>query len=774
MLKIQYNSEFLDLTKDTAIELERDSPYYLLDSVLGEFTMTLTIPYTPKNARLLGTIFFDYSIKAKTPYTVSVYDDATFRYQCLLICTTTNTDNGILGKGNVQAYLLNNISVFYDQIKDKLMSKLKYSGILTFNFTTDNVTDGSNGYIQHFWNTAANFDTVDYVVAPCRNDSATTEYINQIGGWQNFINITQKTDTTTTYLTGTYYVPQQNVYPFPKLTSTLYYLFKEFGWTLDTSNIIDTDWKKLVLYNANPLQLFVNQYPLSDAYLPSISFSMAQFFSPEVKVVDFLLGIFKRYNWIPLFDSISKTCILVAAKDYKQGTLKDFTRYLQNAVSNDYSADQRILGWKINYGGNDSAITTPDFTNFTQFTPVVNKSYLPTPAAQYDNALIYSWQENQWWQITIDTTVTPAVRTWSLFGDNIYDYQPAKNFTTDSYETIIGTMPSYRTQIDVHGTTIYYGYFPYCNQDSSKEFGVRTLFFHGTVNCTQQVNNGINVPSAYQYPLLSSLCSDNLGLPITAWSNVYTHVNPNTKKDWGIYQYWWKDFCDHTNVLEAETINLNLPLHELVNLKWTDRILFKNVPYFLQQVIEPIPYKGFLQAVRRRILLDLNENPSQLSIGGNPLVYLRFEWANTGSFDDLNIDWTNGKGFGFDSYNYERDKNMIGAQALIKAYSDPAGTIPMEVVNLPVRIFCLQVRSDTNVVQATVTLSIVMNGSSYNLYDATYLLTQAGVASPGYSRKQYDYYMVNATPPVIHSVTYQYPMLAKYLLDDSSQDYFVL
>lgn len=754
MLRIQYNSEFLDLATNAAIELERDSPYYMLDSVLGEFSMPLTIPFTDKNVRLLGNIFFDYSVKAKTPFSVSVYDGFTFRFQCLLVSNTTNADNVINGRGNIQAYLLNNISVFYNLAKGKFMTQLQYSGVL--NFTS------SAAYLAHFKST---WDfTYDYIVAPIRNDSVLQPTTTWLGGWMNGLKVSNEAlETNATQIAETLVFEENNdLYPFPKLTSTFYYLFKQFGWKVEW-DLNDTDYEKLVLFNANKIGC---KTP-SNTYITTLNFSMAQMFSPEVKCTDFLLAICKLYNWMPLFDSSNKICVITAGKEFKSGVQKDFTKYLQSSVSQDYSADTRYVGWKMTYNGNDSSVSVPDFNGLSFGAPVRSFQTLPTADITYNNVLIYSFLENQWWTIAVDSSgvglgLAPTYY-WKVFTDNIYEYQPYLKKTTDNYESTCGTMAQYITQFRTTSDALtFWGRVPYCNQEIGKPFGIRTMLYLGM----QVEIDSTGAAGSIHYPMLSGLCQNNLGTQITAWSNTYTHTDPVTGTDYGLIKYWWQKFINYTNVLASETIQLNIPLHELINLKWSDIILFRNVPFLLQSVVEPIPYKGFIKANRKRILLDINENvvqPIEIIGGGSDtivLVYLKFGWEDIHTIPDIPPT---------DDYMFTGMSYVSEGKPVIRAYSDAACTIPYNAVNLSVSIM-LRVINTSGSTIGNIAYSLppfLMNGSEYNLathgIDPTWYYGSYG-ADPDYWTEQW--------------VSYQnapgYPWNRRTVTINSSTDYIVV
>lgn len=626
MLRISCNGGFLDLAKDSGLELERTSPFFI-DNILAEFTMPVTIKHTDNNVRLLGNIFFEYTPKGKLSYPVDVYDGMTFRYTGLLTINATTYNAAVRQLGDVQGFIQNGLSVFVNEVKNKKLRELSFGGLRRFNFTTWDATDGSNGYVQHFQNT---WDyTYDYVVVPCRNDND-----ELYDGWMNKVSADGKLEV--------YFFTR--IFLFPKLSYVLDTMLKETGWLLDVS-LLPSGWEKLILFSGYGHAM--NMY--SDAAL-YIDLNVANLFSPEVTVPDFLTAICRRYGWAPLFNSQSRVCKLVPFRNATSEAVKDFTAYASPLVSDDYSEDKPVYGWKNNFTGNDSSVNSPSFSGLQQEDPVASKADLPAPEEKYDYSVIYCYRENQWFKVEFDDTT--STRQWVWYADNIYDKSTEDD--TYTYETTCTTLPVYLSEFRSSGSDTWYGNFPYCKQSRNDKWGIRTLLFIGMVK--ELTSTGTE--GTISYPLASCLGLNNLGARVISWSNIFSHFNPDDNIDYGIVQYWFKAFVTAVGNGVTSTRKFALPLHELVKLQFSDTILVRNIPYLISKITEPVPYKGFVEAELRRITLG-DEAPAPPT--GN--FYLRIEQENVtfhATYTVLGVTYT----------------DVTTADNYICVYADAACTIP--------------------------------------------------------------------------------------------------
>ncbi|MFC4230565.1 hypothetical protein ACFOW1_01595 [Parasediminibacterium paludis] len=639
MLRLLSNNIPIDLAKGSAVELQRQSPLFYLSESSGEYTMPVTIAYSANNVALIGDRYFQYPIKTQLRLAVDVYDGLTYKYSCTLVINKSNINERFKSKSTLEGFLLGGISVFALQAKNVLMKDLKFGGTRTIvNCYT---------HLKDTWNY-----TYDYIAAPIQNNEwlATT-----------FDGIMNSLDSDGNFKTN------QPIAIQPKLSYVLTAIFSEFGWKLDTTNLSGTDWEKLVVFNAA-------------AFTPNgttLSLNLADCFDKDLLVIDFVVAICLRYGWTLLPNNAAKTVTLVALKTVGLGAYKDVTAYAASELASDYSAGEIVYGFKNTLPSNDAAVSNPEFTNWLFLSPVNTIADLPSgDLSSYYNVLVYVFSENKYYKV--DGTA------WVVFTDNIYDYEPTIPRVTGlntaptikNIETACSTLPVYKVQYRSNGGTDYYAHLPYCKQKNSEKWGIRTLLYLGL--CDETLADGTTI-GAIQYPMLSNLCVDNLGNFKAQWSNVFKHINPIDKTDYGIIAFWHNRWLRSTNTQATETTTLSLPLYELANINFETPLLINSISYILTQIVEPIPFLNKIQVTLKRYLL-----PQEIPVAPpNGTIYLRlvFDAEETIAYDaDLPAyqQVAAPSSAPITEYKVKRLK--------IYAFADAAATIPFRAVNLLVSI----------------------------------------------------------------------------------------
>ncbi len=711
MLRIKYKDDFLDLTSNQDVQLTKNSPLFLISNALAEYSTPISIGYTDKNARLLGFFFMESTSKSITSYDVEIYTDFTFRCRGTLVIEGSGMHNRFASKSTLTGYLLTGISSFFSNIQTLLLTDLQLGGERVKNFTTWSPLDGSDGYVQEF-NDSFNF-TQDYVTLPTQNQG----WMNQTAAdgsvvevdWMNIAMIAFEG----------FGIPVGYVCLFPKLKFVIDSIFSEQGWSVDYSGIGDTDWERLILFSAKPLQVSTTYYSYDYSLhitLPhivpeeTIAFSLADNMPAGITCAQFLSSIFLRYGWTALCNTDTKTCSIIALKQTGSRAPKDWTKYAGPASNSDFSAGKQYYKFQNDFNGGDTFPSSPSFDGLTIGTPVNAVSDLPDANSGFDNTVIYVFRVNQWYQVTVDTTTgspTLGQRIWTVFADNIYDDQNGVPDDTDTtgiqdasgnespslpsatintIETACSTLPVYKTLYSTFESTDLYGWFPFCEQNYNTNWDIRTLLYHGKVN---SLNADGTTNSTYKYPFGSSTICLPDGTNDLGWSNVFTHPTADGTQDYGIVKYWWSRWLNMINGQENNiTRRFYLPLTELINFKWDDIILVNNVPYLISSFIDYPDYKGYIDATMQKVNLGTLSNTNTSGI------YLKLRQINIRSITDPPEDYS----------------DVTGCDMYIDAFSDPACTVPLEVSDLHVTIL-LQL----GILSPVPFNSGIMSGSSYHV-----------------------------------------------------------
>lgn len=652
MLQVSYKGKFLHLAAGSQIEIEKSSPLFLIDSLLAEYTMPITLTYNEHNARILGEVFFEYGIKQKQKLEVVLYDSSTQIGSAVLVIDKSLTNSTNRTKGNVQGFFLTGSSEFLSKVKNKKLNSLFLGGSQSFDFTTWDAFDSSDGFWQHVH---ATWDgTYNYVMIPHRNDAWIDGdfydgWVNQLGEG---------------YKAGIPQFPPGQVEAtswivlWPKLKYVLEQLFTENGWKIDTTGIGESDWHKLYLYNPTPIRTTRADDTATVVPIPQISISVSDMISPEIYCSDFLLWVCKRYGWAPIFDADTKTCRIISLRSSGAGTVKDFTKYAPAFADSDFSSDPRVFAFINKLPENDAYLSQPDFTNYTIQPPVANFASLPPASVNYDTSLVFCYLENAFYKIDIDND---GARQWVKHADNVYNEEPADY--TDQIETGLSTMPGQLSAYRETSTGVkFYGIFPICQQPRNKEWGLRAIFYHGMV----LEQNAAGGPGTLTYPYASPVAKLPDGSSAGSWSNVYKHSN-GTLED-GIIKFWWEDWLRYIQVPQQVEQELHLPLHELSQLKWDDIINIRNQPFLIKKYIQPIPYNEMIKCTLQPLLLN-DVEAVVVPDPDAPAIYLSIAIENITS--PTSPYW---------------DDYLLG-EVVVRAFSNAAGTIPYNANGLMIKAY---------------------------------------------------------------------------------------
>lgn len=594
MIGIKVNGRFLDLRPGSSSEIERKSPFFAIDDYASETTTdALVFPYTQNNAVALDLPYQYFSERKKKTIEAEHYDGNSFRGPCTLIIETGKLNINNIEATEISGYIVYSISHFFQFIKGKKLRDLTLGGVRTFNWTTNVPDDGSNGFWQHCHKTWTD-DSIPYVFAPIRDEGYIPFDTIDAPDFINGLNNDGK-------LRDHYRNP---IVPMIRIPYLFEQIFKEHGFDVDFTGINDVEWKKLILESTIGIEWQDIGYDINEfgqghnfyTHKSQISFSLHDHVPQQQTISDFLVQWFFRYGIAPVFSLVSRKAYMVAVKELRGSPLKDWTRFAEPDIDSSFNEDKKIFAFTNEIDSNDQFPSAPDFSGIKFTPPSFTIHHVPDPASTLEGQVVYCWLENQWYQAQLDDTSNRY--EWKIFADNIYSEEPEG--ATDTIATTISTLPVYLTKYRTVGPTDYYAVFPMIKQEKGKPFGYRTLIYHGMVKeLTEDLAAGV-----ISYPYASSIRQQPGNFASLTWSNVYRHKEFGGtvfEKDFGIIQYWWQDFLHILQQGEDDVFKLWLPLHELLQFRWSDRILIQNLPYLVKSIIEPVPYLGFVQATLRRI-----------------------------------------------------------------------------------------------------------------------------------------------------------------------------
>jgi len=686
MFQIKYNGGFLDLGADQKLEFERENPMFILEDYYKEYSTPIVIKFSENNVALLGGIFFDTFTHQQIKVDVEIWDKGTFDSNVTLVVDKANTNSRNAGKGDVNGYLLDGISRLFLKTKFTYLASLNFGGVRT-------ITD----FYTHFTNTWDN--TYDYIVAPVRNDALNGTVGNSTGWMNDFWNGYEDVTNVESY-------EQKYACIFPRLKFVFIQIFKEHGFSLDTSEIDGSGWENLFMLSLkkNYLMKYWIDPDTTDGGgnsfvdLTSIDIDISTLISPEITCAYFIQQLCYKYAWT-LLKNGNNSFKIIALKDVKNFDKLDITPYISDSALADFSQPANIFSFENVFPSDDALASAADASGYIIEPPVIDRTDLPdlsslyptypdeTPTngayanKSYDKSLVYVYNDNKFYKVGLSvSTVTDKnnLREWQPFLDNIYNYKP--NEATVNIKSDVTTLPVYWTQHRKDSITgqLFYGYFPAMKQPESTSWGIRTLLYLGLVNekyyetgsgpYTEAMQDSTTdytltlTEGSVQYPLLSSV-RNNGATDILPFSNVFTH--PKNGTDYGIIAYWFQKWIDATCLTNIYEENIYLPKQTVKSLTYDTLLTIKNIPYLLLSYTEPIPYKGFILAKLRRIAMNTLDRTAFIGTG----IFLKFSWENEQSSPDIIDIEDHGSG----TYN------IIKAHPIVRAYADPYSFTPPTV-----------------------------------------------------------------------------------------------
>ncbi len=594
MLGLAINDIFLDLAPGTAAQVERRSPFFGLEDLADEYSLPLTLLYTPNNAKALGLPNHFYTRREKLRMSgVKLYDDVNFSYAGELIVQAASLNVNDITKSTITAYFLTGVSSFYGSIKGKKLKDLQLGGVRTFAWTNADPLSPNKGFWQHVHQTLAG--TMEYSFAPIRNAKWAGNSEPGTPDWMNRLNEQGFLDAGNNFNT---------LAPQVSLKYMLECAFEEAGWTLDSSAMEGTYWDTMFMpsfyavtwQKITPIQVA----PFFDfAPLPTISLDLRNHVPPNDFIANMILDLRKRYNWGFDFDAAARVCRLFPLRGLLFGGRKDWSRFMAADWGFDFSEDVKVFAFQNETDSADGMASAPDFSKVQYGQPVFSFTALPAALEANSNQVVYCWKEAQYWQCRYSEDLRQY--EWGFFGDGVYGHEPAG--FNETIPTGISTLPVYRTLYRTDGGN-FYGLFPMCEQEGNWEgkhgdvvaWSMRLLFHRGWV--WEADPNGFK--GQKRYPFLSSVASTiTQEEPDLPWSNVYKQEFNGV--DFGIISYWWRGSLEYMSKGEIGKGVLFLPRTELQDFRWDDVILLRNIPFLVQRLTDVIPYNGQVQAEVRRI-----------------------------------------------------------------------------------------------------------------------------------------------------------------------------
>lgn len=591
MLGIEINGEFLNLSEGAQLELERQNPFLQFnDQLQGDYSLPFQAMATDNNLKKLNYAAVAQRRLDNTGIDAMIYDGGQQRYRGKVKIERTGIHLNRLRQSTIDCYFLGTAASFWQDIKDKKLRDVDLGGPRSFAWAglNTNVT----GFWRHIHQVAnGSVGDYDYAFYPVINKSWPEEgtyppvmnlvYYDAMEAFQvRFPNV---------YAGGG--IRERNrIVPFPYLKYVIERLFAHVGWQVEGDILNDPDFLKITMINFRAIDwCFVKFSGGSAIEVPRnpVVFDLKDHV-PDISIASFLIALKNRFGWWLDFDTTSRKCHIKLLKDLATGAPREMTKYSSPLLQKKVLQDLPVYALRNSFATNIGS-GAPDF-KVASLQGAVNKTSDLPAAGESRYGHVYLVEEENNYYICRQNEIS-EVWFWDYFAANIYDYEPTganNDITTEA--TLIGNEMhdnylDFIPRIDNQGE-----WFGRTDPEEPASWGIHLAFYFGL-----RPNK-----DGDPYPFASHHIYDSQGYTLAAWSLAFKGQKTDGTQI-GLYDLNWKPFLDMLSKPEEVEHTLYLPVHEYLNLKFSDRIVVDGVMLFIKQIKEAIPYKGSVTCTSIRL-----------------------------------------------------------------------------------------------------------------------------------------------------------------------------
>lgn len=583
-LGIEIAGEKLELAPGTVLEIESANPFLQFNeqNLLGEYSLPFQVIANAKNNRLLGYAGVGQQRVTNAAVDAILYDKSLQVGTGSVKKEKVNVHLNRVSKGTISCYYLSKASGFWQQIKDMKLREINVGGDRSFAW--EGLSTITDGFWKHIHQVAAGaVGAYDYAIFPVINygwseGEYTPPLMNKV-----YYDAMQAFPVTFPNTYGAEHGFRMNrIVPFPYLKYVLTKAFEHAGWTVSGDILDDADFQKIVMINFKAIDYGYKTFPGPDyVYRDPVVFNL-QDNLPDISLSAFLIALKNRFGWYYDFDNTAKKCTIRMLRDLVNEAPTDKTAYSSPLIFKTILQDNPLYALRNNDGNGALNFDGADVQS-----PVDKKTDLPSPDENKYGHVRLVIEENNYY-ICQQNEDTEAWE-WVLLDYNIYDYEPdgfTEEITTDAlivgneyFDDYLDFIP----RIDNPGIS---------NFPSGDEvtWGIHLAFYYG------QRDNKAGDP----VPYASHHIYDSQGYTLSAWSLAFKALKTDDTEA-GLYDLNWKPFLDMLNSPEEVEHTLYLPLHEYLQLQFSDRIVVDGIELFIKQIKAKVPYDGVVNCVSVRV-----------------------------------------------------------------------------------------------------------------------------------------------------------------------------
>ena len=423
-----FSSGWLDVAPETSLSMEGLTELFDEDLSVGEFSLPVEIPWTPRNRKL-----FNFAERlenfgnAKKFFTCDVYDRGFPELISAKLTILERTGTFAFTKGSFSASIAATRGLYGSLIKGKSLKDLQLGG--TINWSTEdsrhfayNVMTGV--YPQYNYIAFAPVAIEDYIDAKrpdyngefLRRDCVNNVIVQGSTWTFGSPNLT----TGAPVLSGDGYIYFRTI-PFFKLKYVLKKCFEEFGFTVSGDFMSSTDFDDVVIFNNWSIDNMAtsNQVDYNRSITPANHM-------PDMPIAEFLKAWLGYLNLYPVFTGATDVQLRSRSLLLKNKVVYGITNICTTNFTSTYQNTDNTTGYKLAFapGGSDSFFSdrVKDIKDKILAASVARRSDLDALNVGYQlttNHIAYVQADNLYYQVA-DGTSTPL--KWDVYAEALNDY----------------------------------------------------------------------------------------------------------------------------------------------------------------------------------------------------------------------------------------------------------------------------------------------------------------------------------------------------------------
>ncbi len=353
---------WLDVDPETVLDLEETAEAFDENLSVGTFSLPVNLPWSENNRKLLGFAErLENFSKMPKQFKCDVYDDGFPELIAAKLSILEKNGTFSYSTGSFSASIAGSKGLFGGLIKNKSLKDLNLDGIIRWTgkdsreFAYDVMTGAEPNYPQILFAPVGieNFivtDRPDYANEFLAKDTVNNIVINASNTSWTF-GRPQAGSPNVAAPSGTSEYIDYRTIPFYKLKFVLKKCFEEFNFSVSGDFIDNTDFDDLVIFN----NYAIEKYPVFYGFIDLNQEIIPKNHMPDIKIVDFLVGVFALLNIYPSFENAQEVKLIYRKTLLTDKQILSLNEVVDKVFNASFENEQPQDGYTLDYewDGND-------------------------------------------------------------------------------------------------------------------------------------------------------------------------------------------------------------------------------------------------------------------------------------------------------------------------------------------------------------------------------------------------------------------------------------